>query len=266
MNPCAYCIEETCGGTYDCDCESCEKRDSCPKVLRPTVRITTRCTQACGHCCFRSGPDRSEMMTVETARAVADFLDSNDIWYVALMGGEIFCNPDWAEIVNVISAGRDYVRVVTNGDWAGTDFLGRLEGPREKYTIAISRDRWHTNRNVDAAIAECEERGFRCRVTTPEEDNLENIVPAGRGDLHYGLYSSFGCYCRNPEKKYTFLIDEGGEIHKCGFGVWGYSNVSEYREGGFAARFKEFNRAFYGCFVSNCAACLRAYRREALAT
>jgi len=269
MNRCAYCIEEECGGTRSCNCETCDKRGVCPKVLRPTIRITTRCTQACGHCCFGSSPKRNEMMTVDTARSVARFLDAHNIWYAALMGGEVFCNPDWAEIVNIIAAGRDYVRLVTNGDWAGTDFLDHLEDHREKLVIAISRDRWHTNRHVDAAIAECEARGFRYTVTSEEEDNLENIVPAGRGDLHYGLYSSFGTYCSNPDKKYTFLIDEEGEVYKCGFGVWDYANVSEYQEGGFEERFKFFNQKFYGCFVGNCAACQRAYhgaRRKAQAT
>ena len=99
-------------------------------------------------------------------------------------------------------------------------------------------------------------------VTRPEEDNMEGIVPAGRGDVYYGLYSSFGTYCSNPERKYTFLIDEEGAIYKCGFGVWDYANVSEYQEGGFEARFKEFNQKFYKCFVGNCAACQRSYRRH----
>lgn len=261
MNPCSYCIEEECGGCRKgmCDCSSCKHVDECNKVLRPTIRITTRCTQACGHCCWGSSPSKSDMMTIETAKVIQRFLDANNIWYAAIMGGEIFCNPDWAEIVTILSTGRDYIRIVTNGDWAGTDFLDRLPAPIDRFTIAISRDKWHTNTNVDAAIAECEAKGFRYRVTRDDEDDDEGIVPVGRGGFHYGLYSSFSNYCTNPERKYTFLIDEGGVIYKCGFGSWDYATVEEYAEGGFAERFKEFNQIFYKTFISNCASCLRAF-------
>jgi radical SAM protein with 4Fe4S-binding SPASM domain len=71
-----------------------------------------------------------------------------------------------------------------------------------------------------------------------------------------------GNYCHNPDKMYTFLIDEDGEIYKCHFGAWNYANVAEYQDGTFAERFQEFNKTFYGCFVSNCARCLDAYQRN----
>jgi hypothetical protein len=34
--------------------------------------------------------------------------------------------------------------------------------------------------------------------------------------------------------------------------------VNDFLQGGFAARFKEFNAKFYGAFISSCAACQRA--------
>ena len=264
MTPCDFCIEEECGGgdrKGSCDCSTCDKRDLCPKVLRPTIRITTRCTQACSHCCFTCSPKRNEMMSVEMSRTIAQFLKANGIDTLNLMGGEIFCNPDWAEIVDILCEGCLHVRIVTNGDWVGTDFLDRLEAHREILKIAISRDEWHTNTNIDAAAAECEAKGFNYKVTEDGEMTTDSIVPAGRGDLYYGVYSSFGTYCTKPDRKYTFLIDEAGEIYKCGFGAWGYANVSEHLEGDFGARFKFFNQKFYKCFISNCAGCQRAYRR-----
>jgi hypothetical protein len=264
MTPCEYCIEEECGGCRKgmCDCSSCKHVDECHKVLRPTVRITTKCTQACEHCCWSSSPKKNDMMTVEVARDIQRFLDANDIWYVAIMGGEIFCHPQWEEIITILSKGREYVRIVTNGDWVGTDFLDRLPAPIDRFTIAISRDKWHTNTNVVAAIKECKDKGFRCRVANPEEEDDDNtITPVGRGEFHYGLYSSFACFCHNPEKHYTFLIDEEGKVYKCGFGTWDYATVQEYRDGGFAERFKEFNQIFYKLFISNCAACRRAFSR-----
>lgn len=266
MVRCDYCIEEECGGDRigRCDCDHCDKLESCPKVLRPTIRITTRCTQACGHCCYGSSPKRSEMMTVETARLTARFLDANGIWYASIMGGEVFCNPDWEAIVSILCTGREYVRLVTNGDWVGTDFLDRLTSHRDILNVAISNDKWHSNANVEAAAAECDAKGFRYCVADPEVENDDNVIaPIGRGEYHYGLFSMFACYCHNPEKHYTFLIDEDGLIYKCGFGVWDYADVGDYVDGGFAARFKEFNRTFYKAWIPSCTACRRSYRRAA---
>jgi len=59
-------------------------------------------------------------------------------------------------------------------------------------------------------------------------------------------------------KRYNLLIDEQGEIYKCGFGSWPYASVNDFLQGGFGARFKEFNAKFYGAFISSCAACQRA--------
>jgi len=261
---CDFCIEEDCDGSRKgcCDCDNCDRVEECPRVLRPTIRITTRCTQKCGHCCYDSTPDRDDMMSVETARSIQRFLDANDIWYAAIMGGEIFCNPDWEEIVGILCTGRQYVRLVTNGDWAGTDFLDRLADYRDILNIAISNDKWHTNDNVEAAAAECEAKGFRYCVADPNtEDNDNVIAPVGRGAYHYGLFSMFACYCHNPEKNYTFLIDETGTVFKCGFGVWDYAEVADYEDGGFAARFKAFNQVFYGTWISSCTSCRRSYRK-----
>ena len=69
-----------------------------------------------------------------------------------------------------------------------------------------------------------------------------NLVPIGRAESSGGLYSMFGCYCQNPKHHYSFLIDEVGKIYKCGFGVWNYADIDDYIDGGFAPRFKEFNK------------------------
>ena len=260
-SPCAFCIEESCRGSRDCDCSACEKLTTCPRVLRPVIRVTTRCTQRCEHCCFACSPDRDDHMTVETARGVRQFLDANNIWCITVMGGEVFCHPEWATIVPILLGGRDYVRIVTNGDWAdGTGaFLDVLEPFRDCVKLSISRDRWHTNARVEAALAECRARGFHHSVTTDDEDNLDNIVPVGRGEFHHSFYNMMGCHCQNPDCKYSFLIDEGGTVYKCGFGVWDYTSIDDHLEGGFAARFKEFNQVFYGTFIGSCARCVRAW-------
>lgn len=78
------------------------------------------------------------------------------------------------------------------------------------------------------------------------------LVPVENAKYTYGLYSSFSTFCSNPEKQYSFLIDEEGLIYKCSFGTWDYVNVNDYKTGGFAERFKEFNMKFYNVFISNC--------------
>ena len=206
-------------------------------------------------------------MTVAIAVEVARFLEANEVQQITLMGGEIICHPNWQEILETLLSVPtvSYVRIVTNGDWAHPDgvskFLTALEPHRDRLNLAVSYDRWHTNARVEAAVAECEARGFRVTQTTDKEDNLKNIVPVGRGEFHGSIYSLMACSCHNPMKKYSLLIDESGEIFKCGFGAWSYASVSEYQDGGFAARFKEFNRVFYATFISSCASCQRAWRR-----
>lgn len=261
---CDICIEEECKGTYACHCETCDKRDCCVKVLRPTIRVTTRCTQTCGHCCFECSPKRNEMMTPDVARAVRRFLDSNGIIIVSLMGGEVFCNPDWREVVDILARDMGYVRLVTNGDWIGTDFLDHLRPYRDFMKLSISQDRWHTNAHVEEAVAACEAGGFMHSLATDEETTADSVVPIGRGEFHYGFYNTFGCFCRKPDHRYNFLIDEGGEIYKCGLGAWNYADIFEYEEGGFAPRFKEFNQVFWRTFIGNCAQCVRSSKRAAL--
>ena len=87
----------------------------------------------------------------------------------------------------------------------------------------------------------------------------ESLVPVGRHQYEWSqFYGLFACYCSQPERRYNLLIDEQGEIYKCGFGSWPYASVNDFLQGGFAARFKEFNAKFYGAFISSCAACQRA--------
>jgi hypothetical protein len=49
---CDICIEEQCGGKKDlhkCSCSDCVNINECNKLLSPTVRITTLCTQFVNH-------------------------------------------------------------------------------------------------------------------------------------------------------------------------------------------------------------------------
>ena len=159
-SPCAFCIEESCGGTHECNCETCEHREVCPKVLRPTIRITTRCTQSCIHCCFACTPKSSDFMSLEVAEVTRDFLQAHNIWSITIMGGEVFCHPQWREILDILLPVVKYCRIVSNGDWAVSEpeFASFLVNyPHVK--VSLSRDEWHTNAHLDAAIALLEENG-----------------------------------------------------------------------------------------------------------
>jgi len=260
-SPCDICLDEKCDGKRNGNCETCENLAACPKALTPIIRVTTKCTQSCSHCCFSCSPKRDEHMSIETAGNVAQFMASNGIVAATIMGGEICCNPMRREILPILLEGLVYCRIVTNGDWTVTDvgFLSILEPYRDIVKISISQDRWHTNKNVEAAVRACEEAGFHYNVPLAEEVTDRTIVPVGRGEFYSDFYSMMGCYCQNPAKKYSFLIDEAGEIHKCNFGIWAYDNVKNFPDGNFAPRFKDFNTTFYSCFITSCTSCLRQY-------
>ena len=261
-SPCDICLEETCKGSHSCHCDTCKVKDKCYRKLHATIRITNRCTQECSHCCFKSSPKSNIMMTVEKAKDIAKFLKNNGVVTINLMGGEFFCNPDWFEIYSELISSVKFARLVTNGDWANNlgvktkiAMLVSLFG--DKIHFSISKDKWHTNKNVEAAKEFLESAGCRVNVGTEDNTKDESIVPVGRANGKYisGIYDMFGCYCQNPENMYSFLIDEKGNIFKCSFGVLCYANIDEYLEGGFRKKFKEANSKFYSVFISSCQSC-----------
>jgi hypothetical protein len=256
---CDICLDKECKGK-SCNCDTCKNKLVCYKSLRPTIRITTKCTQACSHCCFECSPKSSKMMTLATAVKINQFLHNNRITQMNLMGGEFFCNPDWFEILSAIlkeiPAGS---RLVSNGDWV----INRNETRKlialaktHGLKVSISHDRWHTNANVEAAVKVLTKHGIPCN-STEEEGTNDSMVPVGRAMFDYSMYSSMMCYCRKPDRMYSFLIDEVGEIYKCAFGAWNYADIDEYLLGGFRRRFKKVNSVFYGQFIASCKSCLR---------
>lgn len=113
---------------------------------------------------------------------------------------------------------------------------------------------------MDSAASFLESQGAKYHITEPKEATDSSIVPIGRSFLQGSFYSMMGCH--NPANKYSFLIDEEGYIYKCPFGVWEYANVSDYLNGGFSVRFKEFNKKFYDIFIISCASCIRVAESE----
>jgi hypothetical protein len=265
VKPCDICLEKECkakGGVGTCNCSTCKMEKECPRKLRATIRITLKCTQSCRHCCYESSPEKEVHMSIDSAKKIAEFLTKNEVHSVNLMGGEIFCNPDWREILDIIIPTVKYARIVSNGDWAvsetGMDFAKHVSKHPNAY-IVVSKDQWHTNANIEKAEKLIIENNVLTKTSDLKETEF-SLVPVGRAEYSDSLYSMFSCWCHNPEHQYSFLIDEVGSIFKCGFGVWDYACVDDYLEGGFAERFKEFNKIFYGTFISSCSRCNMSYK------
>ena len=266
---CDICIEEQCGGKRDCNCDICQVKDKCPKILRPTIRITNRCTQECSHCCFESSPKSDTNMTVEKAKEIAKFLEANQIHDLNMMGGEFFCNPDWLEVLMELGLPDHiiYFRLVSNSDWYKNDtvkqgLLSLRDALGPKFHMSLSKDRWHTNVGVEEAEKWLVENNILTIVANKSNTKQESIVPVGRAEWGFwGFFDTIQNQCAGDEEHYTFLIDEEGLIYKCNFGVWPYAKVNEYLEGGFRERFKSYNQKFYKIFIPNCKACYRSAKR-----
>lgn len=202
-------------------------------------------------------------MTLETAEKIAQFVAANGIERLNIMGGEFFVHPVWQEIIHTLASAVLVVRLVSNGDWAGAPITARqvidfLRAHPNIY-VSLSKDPWHTNKHVVKAAALLQHHKILHNIATKDATTEDSIVPAGRGELYYGTYSIFHTYCSKPDRKYEFLIDEQGEIYKCGYGIWDYDNIDMYLHGGFRERFKDFGQRFYNAFVGNCAMCVRGY-------
>jgi len=265
--PCEFCLDEGKKGchkaTKGCDCTKCKLFNECTKKLRPTIRVTLKCTQACSHCCFESSPELDQHMSVKTAKKVARFIEANNIFSINLMGGEVFCNPNYKEIVKIFANTGRRIRLVSNGDWVKEEpgFAEYMAQFKNLY-ICISKDQWHTNEHVIEAEKLLKQNNIVTKVSDLNETDF-SMVPIGRGLYDsFGLYSMMGTWCSNPERHYTFLINEEGVIHKCDFGIWEYANVNDYQEGGFGPHFKKMHKQWHDNFIPHCKACIKSYRKQ----
>lgn len=266
MNKCEICFDPEKECNNICKGETCKNFSSCHRFLHPTIRITTKCTQSCTHCCFSCSPNKSDMMTIETATNIKAFMNTNNISIANIMGGEFYMNPQWFEVISIL-AKENRSRIVSNGDWASsTKISNRVVSllKENRITMSISNDKWHTNKNIETArhILNINNVKYNIADDTNKTTN-ESIVPVGRSTYMYnGIYSMFGSYCRNPEHRYSFMIDEKGEIYKCSFGIWNYDNISEFVNGGFAERFKYVGEKFFNTWIANCQRCADASERR----
>lgn len=261
-NPCDICLDEKCGGTKSCNCQTCSHQKECRKYLHPTIRITTKCTQSCSHCCFSCSPEKTLMMSLEMAKSIAQFLKANQIISLNVMGGEFYCNPNWYDILSTWLEINCHIRLVSNGDWAchptvKAQLLKLHHMYPKQFHISISNDKFHTNQYITEANTFLTNYGFDYNIGSTSQDTEDTLLPLGNAQDIYNLYAFGVCYCHNPQHQYSFMIDETGNIYKCSFGVLQYDNIHNFTDGGFAARFKEFNKKFYNIFLPSCTSCIR---------
>jgi len=267
MNRCEICFDPPENCSHVCKGLDCKSYETCHRRISPVIRITKKCTQKCDHCCFSCSPNEDEMMTIKTASKIKKFYESNNILSMNIMGGEFFCNYDWEDVCEELVSTKDlmYVRITSNGDWAGSDKTAKKVIDFCKRNpvvyVAVSKDKWHTNRHVDKAVELLYDNKISMVGGKGENNEDDSIVPVGNGQFIYGFYSSFGCMCHKPDCKYKMMIDEDGEIYKCPMGIWEFDNVDNFQKGGFAPRFKEFYGKFESVFMGNCSCCLRGYER-----
>ena len=201
-------------------------------------------------------------MLPDTARRIGEFLEANKITSINVMGGEFFCNQDWLHVLIYLGHGRK-MRLVTNGDWypnqkVKNDLL-ELASRTPGLNVAISYDKWHINKYTFHAKNYLDNEGIY--YTTAEWNGSEGVVPIGRAKFEYGEYSTFSCYCEEPRRKYSIMIDEEGNIAKCVFGLYNFSHINDHIGGGFDHVFKKFGTQFYKVFRGNCVACQRMHKQ-----
>lgn len=79
-----------------------------PRVLQ--VNVGKKCNQTCVHCHVNAGPGRTEIMTLETAEAILQWLAQTEIAVVDVTGGAPELNPHFRHLVeSVRTLGRHVI-------------------------------------------------------------------------------------------------------------------------------------------------------------
>ncbi len=78
------------------------------------VNVGLLCNQACKHCHLEAGPSRSEVMSVTTARQVADFAERQSFQVIDVTGGAPELNPHLGEMIEWFSACAQTLMIRSN--------------------------------------------------------------------------------------------------------------------------------------------------------
>ncbi|OGH99347.1 MAG: hypothetical protein A2039_09425 [Candidatus Melainabacteria bacterium GWA2_34_9] len=110
------------------------------KVLHNVVwEITLKCNARCLHCGSSAGEIREDELNTKEALNICDQLAEIGCKDVNLIGGELFLNPDWQEIIKRLIQGNIDVSIITNGIALTEDKINFLAEVGLK-TLGISLD------------------------------------------------------------------------------------------------------------------------------
>lgn len=193
------------------------------------VRVTNQCNQRCKHCAFRSGPDQTGQLSVETCGKINAWVPKNVV--LNIMGGEFSILDNYPEMLVAMTRGRPHVRLVTNGFWAGRDtekFLDTMLSIKDtgccEIDVAVSDDSWH---EVDSSAA-TRIIGSFSHVVNPikvGEIDTDDITPIGSAwDNGILPKSETVCSC---ETMCNMVITEGGMLGRCPYGYFPWKHFSE---------------------------------------
>jgi len=79
------------------------------------IEITLRCNFGCLHCGGSAGQQRSRELSLDELTQVARDLKRIGFARASLIGGEVFCRPDWLEVARAMRASGLILTYVSNG-------------------------------------------------------------------------------------------------------------------------------------------------------
>ncbi len=180
------------------------------------LQTTTRCNDACSHCCFaanRSGTD----MSIDTVKAAMKFASQSGD-FLTIGGGEPTIHPQFWEIVGLVLAGTaldDLVPlIVTNGKRKDIALRLAVLAKRGVLAVELSQDDFHSPISSEVVVAFQKKRdpyAFE-RGSTDFRGirTVERILPVGRAVEKNVATESDGCCCED------LLVDPEGRIWACG--------------------------------------------------
>jgi len=122
------------------------------------IRLTNKCTQSCKHCLFCCSEDNNQHMIPNVAKDIVDFLHKQKFSaistptteYFQLMGGEIFLNPYYKQILDIFCNTANKILITTNGDWIEKDLSFPYDlwkkGYSKKIKFRISLTQYHNKK------------------------------------------------------------------------------------------------------------------------
>lgn len=150
------------------------------------IETTTRCNNACRHCFNRSGEQSYDLSLDDIIDIEQHFSNFGTVNQVILSGGEFFCNPYYADILDYL-APKYSIKILSNGISIPDKFIDYLVSNRN-IELQITLNGWTSK--IDGAIrGKCFDKtvstikrviDYGCTnsltiATTVFRDNIKNI-------------------------------------------------------------------------------------------